>query len=56
MYSLEEPLIEGAKKARTEECRRFMKQFVMKSITDGLYRNVRVLLWMPVIIAKVLEG
>ena len=56
MYSWEEPLIEGTKKARKVECRRFLKQFIMKSISDGIYRNVRVLLWMPVILAKVLEG
>ena len=56
MYSWEEPLIEGAKKARKVECRRFLKQFIMKSVSDGIYRNVRVLLWMPVILAKVLEG
>ena len=54
MYSWEEPLIEGAKKARKLECRRFAKSFLMKGLSDGLYRNVRVLLWMPVIVAKVL--
>lgn len=56
MYSWEEPLIEGAKKARHVECRRFLRQFLMKGVSDALYRNVRVLLWMPVILAKVLDG
>lgn len=56
MYSWEEPLIEGAKKARRVECRRFLKSFIMKGLSDGLYRNVRVVMWMPVILAKVWEG
>lgn len=56
MYSWEEPLIEGAQKARKVECRRFVRQFIVKGVSDGLYRNVRVILWVPVILAKVLQG
>ena len=56
IYSWEEPLIEGVKKARRLECRRFLKQFIMKGVSDGLYRNVRIMLWMPVILVQVLQG
>ncbi len=55
-YSWEDPIITSAKRSRRVECRRFLSQFAMKGATDGLYRNIRVLLWLPVILAKVWSG
>ena len=55
-YAWEDPIINNARDARRVECRRFYKQFCVKGVSDGVFRNSVTLLWMPVILIKVAMG
>lgn len=55
-YAWEDPIIKNAQDARRVECRRIFKQYFVKGLSDGIFRNSVILLWMPVILIKVAFG
>lgn len=55
-YVWEDPILDRIQENRKLECRRFLKLYLVKGLSDGISRNASVLFALPIILVPLAEG